>query len=68
MAVVLSSSYKDPPSANTFPLGKITASISIRGWLIVGPYCHAGVAAPRSMISVVAVAGFPPPLMITLGS
>ena len=51
-----------------FAVGRITAFISMRAWLMLGPYCHVGVAAPISMISVVLVAGFPPPIMITLGS
>jgi hypothetical protein len=67
LAVAASSLFVDPPTASTFPFGRIVALIWIRGWDIDGPYCHAGVGADRSMISVVAVAGLPPPRIITRG-
>src|SRR5438445_305871 len=67
LAVVASSSCVEPPRASTLPFGRIVAFISIRGCDIGGPYCHWGVAADRSMISVVAVAGSPPPKIITRG-
>ena len=38
---------------------------SMRPCDIGGPHCHSGVAADRSMISVVLVAGLPPPKIIT---
>src|SRR5262249_6544628 len=68
LAVVVSSSLREPPVARTLPLGRIVAFISIRGWDMLGPQFKAGVVAPRSMVSVVAVEGFPPPMMITRGS
>ena len=67
LAVTASSSFNDPPVATTFPLGRIVAFIWMRGWDIGGPVVQAGVAAERSMISVVAVAGLPPPKIITRG-
>ena len=68
LAVVVSSSFTEPPTAKTLPSGKITAFISIRALLMLGPDCHAGVGAPKSMISLVLVAGLWPPMMITFGS
>ena len=65
LAVDASSSLAEPPSASTVPFGRIVAFISMRGCDIGGPYCHWGVAADRSMISVVAVAGSAPPKIIT---
>jgi len=59
--------FNEPPSASTFPFGKITAFIWIRPVDIDGAAFQLGVAAERSMISVVAVAGLPPPKFITLG-
>src|SRR5256885_4097443 len=50
---------------STRPFGSRVAFISIRGCDIGGPYRHWGVGADRSMISVVAVAGSPPPKIIT---
>src|SRR6266481_2664536 len=67
LAVTVSSSFSDPPIAKTLPLGRIVASISVRGWDILGPYNHFGVAAERSITSVVGVEGLPPPKIITLG-
>ena len=46
----------------------MTAFISIRACDIGGPCFHDGVAAPISIISVVLMAGLPPPMMITRGS
>jgi len=43
----------------------MVAFISIRPCDIGGPKLQAGVAASGSMISVVAVAGLPPPKIIT---
>ena len=54
--------------ASTLPLGRMIAFISMRGWDMAGPVTQCGLAAPMSMISVVAVAGFPPPKIITFGS
>ena len=68
LAVDASSSFFDPPTARIFPFGRIVAFISIRGCDIAGPYCHCGAGADRSMISVVAVAGSPPPKIITRGA
>src|SRR3989449_3515302 len=67
LAVVASSSWAEPPRASTRPFGSRVAFISIRGCDIGGPYRHWGVGADRSMISVVAVAGSPPPKIITRG-
>ena len=66
--MLASSSLTEPPTASTLPSGSITAFISMRSCdIMLGPDCHAGVVAPRSMISVVAlrIAGFPPPMIIT---
>ena len=68
LAVAASSSRAEPPRASTCPLGRSVAFISIRGCDIAGPYCHCGAGADRSMISVVAVAGSPPPKIITRGA
>ena len=67
LAVVASSSRAEPPRTSTRPFGSRVAFISIRGCDIGGPYRHWGVGADRSMISVVAVAGSPPPKIITRG-
>src|SRR3989449_1496254 len=67
LAVVASSSFLEPPSASTLPFGRIVAFISIRGCDIGGPNCHWGEAADRSIISVLTVAGSPPPKIITRG-
>jgi hypothetical protein len=40
----------------------------MRGSTIFGPYTHAGLATDKSIISVVAVDGFPPPKIITFGA
>jgi hypothetical protein len=49
------------------PFGRIVALSWILPCDIGGPLCQAGVGAERSMISVVAVAGFAPPRIITRG-
>src|SRR6266850_561125 len=67
LAVPVSSSFKEPPRARIFPFGRIVAFISIRGWDIDGPFVHFGVADDRSMSSVVAVDGLPPPMIMTTG-
>src|SRR6476660_607323 len=67
LAVVVSSSFNDPPIVKIFPFGSIVAFISMRGCPMAGPVVQAGVAADKSMISVVGVDGFPPPKMITFG-
>ena len=67
LAVVASSSFVDPPSVSTLPVGRSTAFISMRGCDMGGPICQAGTAAERSMTSVVAVAGFPPPKIMIRG-
>ena len=67
LAVAASSSFNDPPTASTRPFGRMVAFISIRAWDIGGPNCHCGVAAARSMISVVFVAGLLPPKVMTRG-
>ena len=54
--------------AKTWPVGRMTAFISVLGCDIFGPYFHAGVDAPRSITSVLCVDGFPPPMMNTRGS
>src|SRR5262245_53090836 len=62
------SSLGEPPSNNTLPLGRMTAFISILP-ADMGAFVrvtHAGVAAEKSMISVEAVAGLPPPAVSTL--
>src|SRR5689334_10434625 len=59
--------FTDPPSASTFPFGSMTAFIWIRPDDIGGPAVQLGVETDRSMISVVAVAGFPPPKFMTFG-
>src|SRR5512133_809205 len=59
--------FNEPPSASTLPLGSMTAFIWIRPVDILGPGVQLGEAAERSMISVVAVAGLPPPKFITFG-
>src|SRR6267142_538341 len=48
-AVLLSSSLIDPPNARIFPVGRMTALISIRGCDIAGPYTQAGFATERSI-------------------
>jgi len=53
--------FSEPPSASTLPLGKMTAFIWIRPVDMLGPAVQLGEAAERSMISVVAVDGLPPP-------
>src|ERR1700716_3226520 len=67
LAVPVSSSFREPPSAMILPFGRIEAFISIRGWDMDGPLVHFGVAADRSMSSVVAVDGLPPPIIMTTG-
>jgi hypothetical protein len=67
LAVPASSSFKEPPRANTLPFGRIVAFISMRGWDIAGPYVHFGDVAERLMSSVVAVEGLPPPMIMTTG-
>src|SRR4051794_33502493 len=67
LAVAASSSFVEPPTASTFPFGRIVAFISMRGCDIEGPHAHFGVDADASRISVVAVAGLPPPKIITRG-
>src|SRR5258708_28306893 len=67
LAVPVSSSFREPPSAMILPLGRIVAFISMRGWDIDGPLDHFGVAADKSMSSVVAVDGWPPPIIMTTG-
>ena len=65
--MLVSSSFSEPPTVRTLPLGSIVAFISMRGCAIFGPVTHAGEDADRSIISVVLVAGLPPPKMMTLG-
>src|SRR5262245_28701680 len=67
LAVPVSSSFKEPPTASTFPFGRIVAFISIRDWDMEGPGLHLGDAAERSMSSVVLVEGLPPPMIMTMG-
>ena len=66
--MLVSSSFSEPPTVRTWPLGKIVAFISMRGADIAGPLVQAGVGTERSMISVVAVAGLPPPKIMTFGA
>jgi hypothetical protein len=49
------------------PFGRIVAFISMRGWDMDGPLTHFGVDADRSISSVVAVDGLPPPIIMTTG-
>jgi hypothetical protein len=58
-------STADPPSENTVPSGRSTALFSQRPAAMLGPAVQAGLAAPRSIISVVA-SPFPPKF-ITFG-
>ena len=67
LSVVASSSFTEPPVARICPLGSIVAFISMRACDIGTPYDHAGLATERSIISVVAVAGLPPPKIMTRG-
>src|SRR5215471_6892940 len=59
--------FTEPPSASTLPLGRMMAFISTRPVDILGPGVQLGEAAERSMISVVLVAGLPPPKFMTFG-
>ena len=59
--------FTEPPSASTLPLGRMTAFIWMRPVDMLGPAVQLGEAAERSMISVVAVAGLPPPKFMTCG-
>jgi hypothetical protein len=56
----------DPPSNSTLPSGRITAFISILPADIGALGVQAGVGAEKSMTSVLAVAGLPPPAVSTL--
>ncbi len=67
LAVAASSSFTDPPIASTLPFGRIVAFISMRGCDIGGPVLPPRRRRRQSMISVVAVAGLPPPKIITRG-
>src|SRR5260370_1216330 len=59
--------FTEPPSASTLPLGRMIAFIWIRPVDILGPGFQLGETAERSMISVVGVAGLPPPKFMTFG-
>ena len=59
--------FTEPPSASTVPLGRMTAFIWMRPVDILGPGVQLGETAERSMISVVSVAGLPPPKFMTFG-
>jgi hypothetical protein len=59
--------FNEPPSASTFPFGRMIAFISMRPVDMFGPAVHDGEAAERSIISVLAVAGLPPPKFIIFG-
>ena len=67
LAVAVSSLLTDPPVASTLPFGRMVALIWMRARDIAGPLCHTGVGADKLMISVVAVAGLAPPMLITRG-
>jgi hypothetical protein len=59
----------EPPIATTVPSGRMTASIWMRPVDMLGPGVQLGLGAERSMISVEAVAGLPPPpKFMTLGA
>ena len=66
--MLASSSLSDPPTRQNLAIGqhdRIHLDSPLRH---LGPCFQTGVAAPRSMISVVVMAGLPPPMMITRGS
>src|ERR1700730_17139369 len=67
LAVPVSSSFREPPRAIILAFGGIVAFILIRGWDMDGPYVQLGEGADRSISSVVAVDGLPPPIMMTIG-
>ncbi len=60
--------FTEPPDARTFPLGRMIAFIWIRRVDMLGPGVQVGVAEERSMISVLLLAGLPPPKFITRGT
>ena len=68
LAVETFSSADEPPIASTLPLGRIVAFISMRACDIDGPYSQCSGVAAVSMISVVAVAGLPPPKIMTFAT
>ena len=67
VAVLAVLSSCEPPSARILPVGRMTASIWMRGPDIGFVKRQAGLDCDRSMISAVAVEGLSPPMIMTRG-
>src|SRR5690242_15851493 len=67
VAVLLVLSSAEPPSARILPVGRMTASIWMRGPDIDAVVRQLGLGWDRSMISTLSVAGLSPPMIITRG-
>src|SRR5215469_4864488 len=65
VAVLLVLSRAEPPSARIFPVGRMTASIWMRGPDIEAVVRQLGFGWDRSMISTLSVAGLSPPMIMT---
>src|SRR5207253_8901751 len=64
VAVLAVLSRLDPPSARILPVGRMTASIWIRGPDMELVERQLGLGCERSMISTVSVAGLSPPMIM----